>query len=80
MAYAKSSGLKALRIKFEKKDKTHAIPTQKESLNNNEINRLADACDTFWKRFVVRTLLDTGLRLSRFANLKKDNIQWQETG
>jgi len=36
------------------------------------------ACDTFREKFVVWTLLDTGLRLSEFADLKKDNIQWQE--
>jgi len=51
---------------------------KKEPLNNDEVNRITNACDTFREKFVVWTLLDTGLRLSEFADLKKDNIQWQE--
>jgi len=51
---------------------------KKEPLNNDEVDRLINACDTFREKFVVWTLLDTGLRLSEFADLKKDNIQWQE--
>ncbi|KKK60898.1 hypothetical protein LCGC14_3019770 [marine sediment metagenome] len=51
---------------------------KKEPLNDDETNRLTNACDTFREKFVVWTLLDTGLRLSEFADLKKDNIQWQE--
>jgi len=51
---------------------------RREPLNNDEVNRLTNACDTFREKFVVWTLLDTGLRLSEFADLKKDNIQWQE--
>ena len=39
---------------------------------------MTNACETFREKFVVWTLLDTGLRLSEFADLKKDNIQWQE--
>jgi len=45
---------------------------------DDEVNKLANACNTFREKFVVWTLLDTGLRLSEFADLKKDNIQWQE--
>ena len=51
---------------------------KREPLNDDEVDRLTNACDTFRKKFVVWTLLDTGLRLSEFADLKKDNIQWQE--
>ena len=51
---------------------------KKEPLNDDEVDRLINACDTFREKFVVWTLLDTGLRLSEFADLKKDNIQWQE--
>ena len=51
---------------------------KREPLNNDEVNRITNACDTFREKFVVWTLLDTGLRLSEFADLKKDNIQWQE--
>ncbi|MCD6562546.1 MAG: tyrosine-type recombinase/integrase [Thermoproteales archaeon] len=47
-------------------------------MSDDEVNRLTNACDTFREKFVVWTLLDTGLRLSEFADLKKENIQWQE--
>lgn len=50
---------------------------KKEPLNDDEINRTTNACHTFREEFVVWTFLDTGLRLSEFADLKKDNIQWQ---
>jgi len=51
---------------------------KREPLNNDEVDKLTNACDTFREKFTVWTLLDTVLRLSEFANLKKDNIQWQE--
>jgi len=51
---------------------------KRKPLNNDEVNRLTNTCDTFRERFVVWTFLDTGMRSSEFANLTKDNIQWQE--
>ena len=51
---------------------------KREPLSDDEVNRLTNACETFEGRFVVWTLLDTGLRVNEFANLKKDKIQWQE--
>ena len=51
---------------------------KREPLNYDEVDRLINACDTFREKFVIWTLLDTGLRLSELADLKKDNIQWQE--
>ena len=51
---------------------------KREPLDDDEVDRLTNACDTFREKFVVWTFLDTGLRLSEFADLKKDNIQWQE--
>ncbi len=51
---------------------------KRQPLNNDEVNRLTNACDSFREKFVVWILLDTGLRLSEFADLKIDNIQWQE--
>ena len=51
---------------------------KREPLNDDEVNVMTNACDTFREKFVVWILLDTGLRLSEFADIKKDNIQWQE--
>ncbi len=51
---------------------------KRQPLDDDEVGRLTNACDTFREKFVVWTLLDTGLRLSEFADLNKDNIQWQE--
>ena len=51
---------------------------KREPLNNDEVDKLTNACNTFREKFVIWTLLDTGLRLSEFADLKKENIQWQE--
>lgn len=44
---------------------------KREPLNDDEINAMTNAYDTFREKFVVWTLLDTGLRLSEFADLKK---------
>jgi len=51
---------------------------KKEPLDDDEVNKLTNACETFREKFVVWTLLDTGLRISEFAGLTKNNIQWQE--
>jgi len=51
---------------------------KREPLDDDELDKLTNVCDTFREKFVVWTLLDTGLRLSEFADLKKDNIQWQK--
>jgi len=60
--------------------KRKSMPYQykREPLNDDEVNSLTNACDTFREKFVVWTLLDTGLRLSEFADLEKENIQCQE--
>ena len=50
---------------------------KREPLTRDEANRLANACQTHEEKLVLWTLLDTGLRVSEFANLKKDNIDWQ---
>jgi len=63
-------GLLRLRLK--------AYQYKREPLSDDEVNRLTNACDTFREKFVIWTLLDTGLRLPEFADLKKENIQWQE--
>ena len=51
---------------------------KREPLNDDEVNKLTNACESFEEKFVVWTLLDSGLRVSEFSNLSKDNIQWQE--
>ena len=51
---------------------------KREPLNDDEVNKVTNACGNFREKFVVWTLLDTGLRLSELADLKKENIQWQE--
>jgi len=60
------------------KEKTMPYQYKREALNDDEVDRLINACDNFREKFVVWTLLNTGLRLSEFADLKKDNIQWHE--
>ncbi|MBM3209304.1 phage integrase family protein [Candidatus Shapirobacteria bacterium] len=51
---------------------------KREPLSDDEVNRLTNACETFDEKFVIWTLLDTGLRVSEFTHLTKENIQWQE--
>jgi len=51
---------------------------KREPLNDDEVDRLTNACETFREKLVIWTLLDTGMRLSEVANLTKDNVQWQE--
>lgn len=60
------------------KEKTMPYQYKRELLSDDEVNELTNACETFREKFVIWTLLDTGLRLSEFANLSKDNIQWQK--
>ena len=47
---------------------------KREPLTLDEANRLANACKTHEEKLVIWTLLDTGLRVSEFANLKRDNL------
>ena len=54
-----------------------AYQYKREPLTRDEANRLANACQTHEEKLVLWTLLDTGLRVSEFATLKKDNIDWQ---
>jgi len=60
------------------KEKTMPYQYKRELLSDDEVNELTNACETLREKFVIWKLLDTGLRLSEFANLSKDNIQWQE--
>jgi len=44
---------------------------KREPLSDDEVNRPTKACETTKEKFVIWTLLETGLRVSEFANLKK---------
>jgi integrase/recombinase XerD len=44
---------------------------KREPLSDDEVNRLTNACESFEEKFVVWTLLDTGLRVSELANLQR---------
>ena len=50
---------------------------KREPLTADEATRLANACHTHEEKLVVWTLLDTGLRVSELANLKRANLDWQ---
>jgi integrase/recombinase XerD len=50
---------------------------KREPLTPDEANRLANACQTHEEKLVVWTLLDTGLRISELASLRKDRLDWQ---
>lgn len=51
---------------------------KREPLSNAEADKLSNSCETPKEKLIVWTLLDTGLRASELANLKKENILWQE--
>jgi len=44
---------------------------KREPLNDDEVDKITNACNTFREKFVVWTMLDTGVRLSELADLKK---------
>ncbi len=50
---------------------------KREPLTGDEATRLANACNPHEEKLVVWTLLDTGLRVSELANLKRANLDWQ---
>jgi integrase/recombinase XerD len=50
----------------------------REPLNGEECDRLINTSVTFREKLIIWTLLDTGLRVSEFCSLSRNNIQWQE--
>ena len=50
---------------------------RREPLTPDEANRLVNVCQTHEEKLVIWTLLDTGLRVSKLANLRKDSLDWQ---
>ena len=49
----------------------------REPLTADESDRLSNACETPTERLVVRTSLDTGLRVSELCDLTSKNVLWQ---
>ncbi len=47
-------------------------------LDEEEQDKLVNACQNHREKLVIYTLLDTGIRVSELANLKKENIKWQQ--
>ena len=50
---------------------------KREPLTADEATRLANACNPHEEKLVVWVLLDTGLRVSELASLKRANLDWQ---
>ena len=51
---------------------------EREPLNAEEYDRFVNTCITFREKLVIWALLDTGVRVSEFCNLRRKDIQWQE--
>ena len=51
---------------------------KREPLDSREIDLLVNACQSLREKFVVWTLIDSGIRVSELANLTRQNVQWQE--
>tara|TARA_Y100000310_G_C20693161_1_gene823705 strand:- start:1485 stop:1988 length:504 start_codon:yes stop_codon:yes gene_type:complete len=50
---------------------------KREPLEEFEIEALKKACNSFEEELIVNVLLETGMRVSELANLRKDQISWQ---
>ena len=50
----------------------------REPLNNDECDRIINACKLFAEKLVVWVLLDTALRVKEFCSLRRDQVHWQE--
>tara|TARA_Y100000310_G_scaffold78020_1_gene74604 strand:+ start:14318 stop:14842 length:525 start_codon:yes stop_codon:yes gene_type:complete len=50
---------------------------KREPLEQDEIESLRKACKTFEESLIINVLLETGMRVSEFANLRRDQISWQ---
>lgn len=50
---------------------------KREPLEDNEIEDMKKSCSSFEESLIVNTLLETGMRVSELANLKRDQISWQ---
>lgn len=50
---------------------------KKTPLDEEEQDKLVNACMNHKEKLIIYTLLDTGIRVSELSNLKKENIKWQ---
>jgi len=50
---------------------------KREPLEDEEIDVLRQACNSFEESLIVNVLLETGMRVSELAKLKKEQISWQ---
>lgn len=50
---------------------------KREPLEENEILALKQACRTFEEELIINVLLETGMRVSEFCGLRKENVSWQ---
>jgi len=50
----------------------------REPLSREECDRMVNACRSFREKLIVWVLLDTGLRVSEFSKLRREQIHWQE--
>lgn len=50
----------------------------REPLSSEECDRLVNACRSFREKLLVWVLVDTGLRVSEFCRLRKEQVHWQE--
>jgi len=46
-------------------------------LDEEDQDKLVNACQKHREKLIIYTLLDTGMRVSELANLKKENVKWQ---
>lgn len=51
---------------------------KREPLSDDEVDKLIHTCESFREKLIVFSLLDTGVRVSELANLRRQDIQWQE--
>ena len=55
-----------------------AYQYKREPLTPDEADRLLNAAETVEERLCIWGLLETGLRVSELADLRPENIQWQQ--
>ncbi len=50
---------------------------KREPLEEEEMDALRKACKTFEESLIINVLLETGMRVSELAKLRKEDISWQ---